>query len=91
MKYFKSYMDRQEASPELHEKLLQLEPPKKRRGTVWTRYGTLAACAALIIGLGMWRLAPGPAPAEDAQNACQVTPDYNPQPEIGRASCRERV
>lgn len=80
MKYYKSYMDRQEASPELHEKLLQLEPPKKRRGTVWTRYGTLAACAALIIGLGMWRLAPGPAPAEDAQNASQFVPDYNPQP-----------
>lgn len=78
MKYYKMYMDRQGISPEVHEKLLNLEAPKRR--PVWTRYGTLAACAALIIGLGVWRLAPEAAPAEDTQNACQFVPDYDSQP-----------
>lgn len=63
MKYYKSYMDRQEVSPAVHEKLLDLEPPKKRLG-LWLKYGALAACAALIIGAGVWKLSPGPSPVQ---------------------------
>lgn len=59
MKYYQSYMDRQEISPAVHEKLLDLEPPKKQSGS-WLKCGALAACAALIIGVGVWKLAPGP-------------------------------
>lgn len=62
MKYYKSYMDRQEITPAVHEKLLDLEPPKKRSG-LWLKYGALAACAALIIGVGVWRMFPADIPA----------------------------
>lgn len=80
MNYYKSYMDRQEISPAVHDKLIALEPPKKRSAP-WLRYGALAACAALIIGVGVWRLtprpqtAPAPAPAQS-----QVAADYTPLP-----------
>ncbi len=78
MKYYKSYMDRQEISPAVHEKLLDLEPPKKRSGS-WLKYGALAACAALIIGVGVWKLAPAPTP-NPAQSAGQFAADYTPLP-----------
>ena len=68
MKNYHSYMDRQEVSPAVHEKLLDLEPPKKRSGP-WLRYGALAACAVLIIGAGAWRLTssdPGGQTVQDA-------------------------
>ena len=80
MKYYKSYMDRQELSPAVHEKLLDLEPPG-RRSSPWLKYGALAACAALIIGAGVWRLAPRPqAVPEPNQSANQFTSDYDPLP-----------
>ena len=63
MKYYKTYLDRQEISPAVHEKLLDLEPPG-RRSVPWLKYGALAACAALILGVGAWKLAPGPSPVQ---------------------------
>ena len=63
MNYYKLYMDRQEISPAVHDKLIALEPPKKRSAP-WLRYGALAACAALIIGVGVWKLSPGPSPVQ---------------------------
>lgn len=60
MKNYKTYMDRQELSPEVRERLLALEV-KKRGPRPWARYGALAACAALIVGVGVWKLGPGPA------------------------------
>lgn len=69
MKNYHSYMDRQEISPEVHEKLLNLNPPRRRSFRPWVRYGALAACAALIIGVGAWRLAssdPGGQTEQDA-------------------------
>ena len=60
MKQYKSYMDRQEISPAVHENLVNLEAGKKS-ARPWMRYGALAACAALIIGVGVWKLAPAPA------------------------------
>ena len=77
MKYYKTYMDRQRISPAVHEKLLNLEPPKGRSGPSWMRYGALAACAALLIGVGAWNL--GPAPAQDpAQSGGQFVSDNTP-------------
>lgn len=63
MKYYKTYLDRQEISPAVHEKLLDLESPG-RRSVPWLKYGALAACAALILGVGVWKLAPGPSPVQ---------------------------
>lgn len=81
MKYYKLYMERQEISPAFHEKLLDLEPPKKRPAP-WLKYGALAACAALIIGVGMWRLTPKRAasPTPDRSSG-QFASDYTPPPE----------
>lgn len=80
MKYYKSYMDRQEITPAVHEKLLDLEPPKKRSG-LWLKYGALAACTALIVGVGVWRLAPRPQTATDPnQSANQFAAGYTPLP-----------
>ena len=80
MKYYKSYIDRQEISPAVHEKLLDLEPPN-RRSSPWLKYGALAACAALIIGVGVWKLAPRPQTAPDPdRSAGQFAADYTPLP-----------
>ncbi len=80
MKYYKSYMDRQEISPAVHENLLNLKP-SKGRARPWVKYGALAACAALIIGVGVWRLALTPAPVTDPpQSAGQFASDYEPLP-----------
>lgn len=80
MKYYKSYMDRQEISPAVHEKLLDLEPPKKRPSP-WLKYGALAACAVLIVGVGVWKLAPRPHTVPDpGQSAGQFAANYDPLP-----------
>lgn len=63
MKNYHSYMERQHISPEGHQKLLELErkpaPEKRNKARNWMRYGALAACCALVLGLGLWKLAPG--------------------------------
>ena len=78
MKQYKSYMDWQEISSAVHENLLNLEPEKKS-ARPWMKYGALAACAALIIGVGVWRLAQAPA-QEPEQSANQFVSDYIPLP-----------
>ena len=78
MKQYKSYMDRQEISPAVHENLLNLEVGK-RSARPWMKYGALAACAALIIGVGAWRLAPAPA-ANPVQSDNQFAADHTPLP-----------
>ena len=79
MKYYKSYIDRQELSPAVHANLLELEPPG-RRSVPWLKYGALAACAALIIGVGVWKLTPSPAPAP-VQPGSQLASDSTSVPE----------
>lgn len=54
MKYYKLYMDRQEISRRSHENLVALAGSRRHTRPVWIRYGTLAACAVLLIGAGMW-------------------------------------
>lgn len=66
MKYYNLYMDRQEISPAGHEALLHLSAPRRRAKTAWVKYGALAACAALIVGVGIWKLSPAPTGTQDA-------------------------
>lgn len=80
MKQYKSYMDRQEISPAVHENLLNLEAGKKS-ARPWMKYGALAACAALIIGVGAWKLASAPATTPNPlQSSGQFAADYTPLP-----------
>ena len=80
MKQYKSYMDRQEISPAVHENLLNLEAGKKS-ARPWMKYGALAACAALIIGVGVWKLAPAPATTPNPpQSSGQFAAGYTPLP-----------
>lgn len=53
MKNYKTYMDRVTVSDELHEKLMDLEEPKKARPE-WQKYAALAACGLLLVGVGAW-------------------------------------
>lgn len=68
MKNYSSYMDRQEISPAFHEKLIQLEA-RKKPARPWLRYGALAACAALIIGAGVWRMTSSAPDGQTVQDA----------------------
>lgn len=79
MRYYRSYMDRQEISRETHAKLLELKAPR-RTARPWAKYGALAACAALVLGVGVWKLSPAPAPAP-AQSGSQLTLDGSSVPE----------
>ena len=79
MKYYHSYINRQEISRETHEKLLDLTT-RRRSGRPWVRYGALAACAALIIGVGVWKLVPVSDPADISCEAGQFAADYTPLP-----------
>ncbi len=66
MKYYRSYFDRQSVSPELHQKLLELELTGKKipqKGVYLMKFGALAACAALLIGLGSRVLTPATVPS----------------------------
>ena len=74
MKHYNSYMDRQEISPAVHEKLLTLKPGKKSVHP-WITYGALAACAALIIGVWVWKPVPAPTAGPDpVQSGSQIAP-----------------
>ena len=64
MKHYNSYMERQSISSEAHEALLNLKPGKRRSARPWTRYGALAACAALILGVGTWKRSPPDRPPQ---------------------------
>ena len=79
MKHYNSYMDRQEISPSVHEKLLDLEAGKKSPRRMWAQLGALAACAALIVGVGVWKLNPPPATVPE-QSAGQFAASYTPLP-----------
>ena len=58
MKRYKDYMDGVEVSDTLHEKLSNLEEPKKRPQP-WAKWGAMAAAAALVVGVGAWGLSRG--------------------------------
>lgn len=77
MKYYHSYMDRQEIPPELHEKLMNLDGPRKAPRHTRARYAALAACAVLVLGLGVWKglgaAKPLPAPNSDSRQPAGCT------------------
>ena len=58
MKRYKDYMDGVEVSDTLHEKLKNLEEPKKKPQP-WAKWGAMAAVMALIVGAGTWGLSRG--------------------------------
>ena len=79
MDSYKSYFDRQTVSPQLHQALLALgeRPVSRARRPVWRRWAALAACCALVLGLGLWRLS---APGEAGSGVC-VPPAVSSRPE----------
>ncbi|MCD7734451.1 MAG: hypothetical protein LUH48_04880 [Clostridiales bacterium] len=54
MNAYKSYMDRQSVSSNLHRRLLALEypPETKEKPVPWGRYVALAACLCVVVGIG---------------------------------------
>ena len=75
MKYYRSYMDRQKISVETHEKIMNLDVPRKAPHRPWAKYATLAACVVLIAGIGAWRLFPNLVPGPEADSpAAVITP-----------------
>ena len=55
MKHYQSYMNRQQISDDLRRRLLELEPPAvPRPGRRGRALAALAACCALIAGVGLW-------------------------------------
>lgn len=98
MKYYHSYMDQQYVSPEFHQKLLALADTSSRRPSPrpWLQFGALAACCALVLGIGMWKLSPtqsgGPASGVIAASSqTEQTPDNSAVGDIAQdtsESCR---
>ena len=58
MKRYSEYMDKIEASDTLHQRLVELETPKKRPAA-WKKYGAAAAALVLAAGIGAWGLSRG--------------------------------
>lgn len=80
MKYYRSYMDRQEVSAAVHNRLMNLDisspsTPSKSTRRPWAACGALAACAALVIGVGVWKLVPGSVPGPEAGPPAVVNTD----------------
>ena len=58
MNGYRQYMDRQAPSPQLMDRLLELEPGRASRGPrPWRAWAAAAACCAMMFGL--WKLIPG--------------------------------
>ena len=64
MNGYKSYMERQNLSAETHTRLLYLQAERKAFPHRWAGFAAMAACAALIVGVGIWglRSTPGTVP-----------------------------
>ena len=58
MKKYFEYMDGVKVSDTLHQRLLNLETPKKQPAA-WKKYGAVAAALALVAGVGAWGLGHG--------------------------------
>lgn len=56
MNCYDEYMSRQFPTPTLHRRLLELEPPRRKKTHPWRAWWGAAACCALVFAL--WRLAP---------------------------------
>ena len=78
MKRYTDYMDSLEVSDTLHEKLKNLEEPKKKPRP-WARYGAAAAALVLMAGAAAWGLSRGQggwgALMESFRPASEVAPE----------------
>lgn len=81
MKHYVDYMDRQTLSPERLHKLEQLRPRPQRPWMSWRRWGALAACCAVLVGLGLSMTRPvQTSPVElPPASAAQSAPDRKKQ------------
>ena len=90
MKQYESYMDRQTVSASLHEKLLTLEPPARPSGG-WRRWGALAACCALIAGLGLWRLGSRQTPVREDPGTSAISGQEQPADDVPEITYRRET
>lgn len=90
MKNYESYMDRQRISSQLHERLLALEPPARRSGS-WRRWGALAACCALIAGLGLWRLGSRQTPGREDPGTSAISGQEQPADDVPEITYRRET
>lgn len=90
MKQYESYMERQEVSASFHEKLLTLEPPARRSGG-WKRWGALAACCALIAGLGLWRLGSRQTPVREDPGTSAISGQEQPADDVPEITYRRET
>lgn len=58
MKKYKMYIDDIQTSNTFHQRLVELEAPKKHPA-VWKKYGGMAAALVLAVGVGAWGLSGG--------------------------------
>ncbi len=72
---YRTIMDRQRPSQDLHRALLDL-PENRMKKPRWPLYaaGALAACAALLLGLSLWRPADAPQTPDRLASAPSSTP-----------------
>ena len=81
MNAYKTYMDRQTISPQAHDRLLALEDtPAKKKSVSLQKWSALAACAALILGLGAHTLGRPGSPITPPDPA--VVPPAAPPPHL---------
>lgn len=81
MNAYKTYMDRQTISPQAHDRLLALEDtPAKKKSVSLQKWSALAACAALILGLGAHTLGRPGSPITPPDPA--VVPPASPTPYV---------
>ena len=90
MKQYESYMERQEVSASFHEKLLTLEPPARPSGG-WRRWGALAACCALIAGLGLWRLGSRQTPGREDPGTSAISGQEQPADDVPEITYRRET
>lgn len=90
MKNYELYMDRQTVSASLHEKLLTLEPPARPSGG-WRRWGALAACCALIAGLGLWRLSSRQTPGREDPGTSAIAGQEQPADDVPEITYRRET
>ena len=85
MNRYKDYMDNLEVSDTLHEKLKNLEEPKKKPQP-WAKWGAAAAALVLIAGVGAYGLSRGGwnALVDNFRPAAEVAPENAgiPDPDI---------
>lgn len=85
MKAYKAYFDKQTLSLSAHDKLMALgEVPAMKKPIHWQKWGALAACCALLLGIGAYAMQsrPAPMPPVAEQTPCDSTGPSAPTPAL---------